>query len=368
MIYLDHNATTTIHPLIKEEWLQYESMPLNASSVHSYGQRGRYIVEEARKRLANLVGIGRNNMRDYAITFTASGTEANNLIMNNFLDGEIFISEIEHPSIFEYIHNHDNVHLIKVCADGRLDLDHFEKLISQNTTKRKLVSVMMANNETGVIQPINEVIKIAKKYDAFVHSDAVQAIGKIKLDLQELDLDFISISAHKFGGMQGVGALIAKTKYHLVPQILGGGQEKSLRSGTEHVQAIHAFGKAAELYEQEAKERYEHMNLLRNKLEAVLLDNFKDIKIVGFDVDRLPNTSLIIHQNHDAKSKLIALDLRGVAVSYGSACSSGKVENSRILKAMGVSDADAKSAIRISVGTSNTESEIDRFLEIYGEI
>lgn len=367
MIYLDHNATTVLHPLIKEELLQYEYMPLNASSVHSYGQKGRNIIEEARRHLMHLLGVN-NNMRDYAITFTSSGTEANNLIMNNFLDGEIFISEIEHPSIFEYVHNHNNIHLIKVDVDGRLDLEHFEELMSKNTAKRKLVSVMMANNETGIIQPIKKVIEIARKYGACIHSDIVQAVGKITVNLQQLDLDFISISAHKFGGMQGIGALIAKTKYHLMPQMIGGGQEKNLRSGTENVQAIEIFGKAAELCMQEVDQRYAHMNFLRNKLETVLLKHFKDIKIIGFNIDRLPNTSLIIHPGHDAKSKLIALDLKGVAVSYGSACSSGKVGDSRVLKAMGISDDDAKSAIRISVGMNNTESEIDKFLEIYGEI
>lgn len=365
MIYLDHNATSEVHPLVKKELLQYDYMPLNVSSIHSYGQRGRNIVEEARGHLYNLLGIG-SNARDYSIVFTSSGTEANNLIMNNFINGDIFISEIEHPSIFEFTNYYSNIKLIKVDANGQVDVNHLEELLSESAGDRKLVSVMIANNETGIIQPIKEVIELAKKHNAYVHSDAVQAIGKINIDLKELDLDFISISAHKFGGLQGAGALVMKSKHDIMPQMLGGGQEKNLRSGTENVQAIYAFGKAAQIYIKESNDRHKHMQFLRDKLEATLMDNFDNIKIIGLNMDRLPNASLIIDSRHDAKTKIIAFDLRGVATSHGSACSSGKVGKSRILKAMGISDSEANSAIRISVGFSNTESEIDKFLEIYG--
>lgn len=367
MIYLDHNATSEIHPLVKEKLLQYEYMPLNASSIHAYGRKANGIIEDARREIYNMLGIG-NNLKDYNITFTSSGTEANNLVMNNFINGDIFISEIEHPSIFEFTNYYANIKLIKVDANGQVDLDHLEELLSESDCNRKLVSVMIANNETGIIQPIKEVIELAKKYNAYTHSDAVQAIGKIKFDLKELDLDCISISAHKFGGLQGAGALVIKSKHDIIPQMLGGGQEKNFRSGTENVQAIYAFGKAAQIYIKESKKRHKHMQFLRDKLEAVFMDNFDDIKIIGLNMDRLPNTSLIIDRKHDAKAKIIALDLGGVAVSYGAACSSGKVGESRTLKAMGVSNDDSKSAIRISVGLSNTECEIDKFLEIYGGI
>jgi cysteine desulfurase len=227
---------------------------------------------------------------------------------------------------------------------------------------------MLANNETGIIQPIKKICDIAHDYGVLVHSDCVQAAGKIEIDLPDLGIDFLSISGHKFGGPMGSAALVAKTSIPLQPQIIGGGQERSLRSGTENVPAIVGFGEAAKLAKNELSERQAHMLKLQTKLEKMLLASDHDIKIVGTDVDRLPNTSLIFNLNKKAELQLIALDLKGVAVSSGSACSSGKTSPSHVLSACGYSDEIIYSALRISVGINTTEQDIDKFIEIYNEI
>ena len=290
------------------------------------------------------------------------------MILSNFQDGEIFISATEHHSIFVRSKIFDNITIIKVDKNGVLDIEDLIYKLNNSTSKKKLVSVMLANNDTGTINPIAKISDIAHSYGALMHSDAVQAIGKIDVDITSLNVDFMSISAHKFGGPMGAGALIQKTAIHLEPMIIGGGQERNLRSGTENVPAIIGFGEAAKIAKQELKTRSIHMNKLRTKLEKALLSSNKDIEIVGINATRLPNTSLIINNNKRAETQLIALDLKGVAISSGSACSSGKVEPSHILSAMGYSLEKIASALRVSIGFNTTKQDIDDFLEIYNEI
>lgn len=367
MIYLDHNATTPMHPNVIKKIQEVLSQPLNPSSIHSYGRKGKSYIEAARKNIASLVGISKN-FKDYQITFTASGTEANNLILSNFKNGEIFISATEHPSIFAHYKMAKNITLIKVDSNGVLDLEDLNSKLESSKAERKLLSVMLANNETGIIQPIKQIADITHKNGALIHSDCVQAAGKIDIDLLDLNVDFISISAHKFGGPMGAAALISKASLPLQPLIIGGGQEKGLRAGTENVLAIIGFGEAALLAKNDLEERSERLNKLRLKLEKELLNSTHNIEIVGMHANRLPNTSLIINPAHRAETQLIALDLRGVALSSGSACSSGRISSSHVLDAMEYSKEKMDSALRISLGWNTTEQDIDNFFEIYNEI
>jgi cysteine desulfurase len=367
MIYLDHNATTTLHPSAMEVMMGLQGRPLNPSSIHSYGRDAKAVIETAREQLAELVGI-KSLMRDYQITFTASGTEANNLILTNFVDGEVFISSVEHSSISSYLKVLPNIQVIGVDKNGILDLNDLMIKLASSKNSKKLVSVMIANNETGVIQPIKQIATIAHEYGALIHSDCVQAPGKIALDLQDLDLDFASISGHKFGGPIGAAALISKAKYHLNPMILGGGQEKNRRSGTENVASIAGFGKAAEIIAILQPEMQIKMLNLREKLETSLLSAMPNLKIVGANTERLPNTSLIINIDKKAETQIIALDLKGIAVSSGSACSSGKVGGSTVLRAMEYNDNEIRSAIRISTSNNTSDTEIDEFIRIFIEI
>jgi cysteine desulfurase len=391
-IYLDHNSTTTLLKEAKEAMLDALAQPANPSSIHSFGRNGKKFIETARKQIAALVGI-ENNFRDYQITFTASGTEANNLIISNFKEDKIFISPLEHASILSHTKFQDNIHFIKVDKDGLVDLDDLRALLEAHKMgmdnkaldghgqqsslamtnggegqSRILISIIFAGNETGVIQNIKKVTEIAHSFGALVHSDCVQALGKIPVDLVDLDLDFATISAHKIGGPVGAGALIAKTKHHLLPHIIGGGQEKGLRSGTENIAAIAGFGAAAEVMGKRHPAGDDNRAYLRNYLETELLKSFPTIKIVSHKVSRLPNTSLIINKGKKAETQIIAFDLNNIAISSGAACSSGKVGSSRALIEMGFDEEERNSAIRISLGETTTKNEIDKFLETYNKI
>ncbi len=371
--YLDHNATTQLMPEVKNIITENLEKPMNASAIHSLGREGKRIIEKARIQIANLVGIAKN-IRDYQITFTGSGTEANNLIISNFKNNQILISSIEHASVLSHKKFQDNIRIIKVDANGNLDLDDLVVLLKNAkmdsgdfndsfVSNRILVSVIYANNETGVIQNIKEITDIAHSFGALVHSDFVQAAGKIPLDLIDLDLDFITISAHKIGGPIGMGALISKATHHLVPQIIGGGQERGLRSGTENIAAIAGFGVAAEIAKNRQEIRYQNSLNLRNYLEEELLKTHPNVKIASKNTNRLPNTSLIINSHKKAETQLIAFDLKNIAISSGASCSSGKVGSSATLIAMGFNKEEQDSAIRVSIGYTTTKSDIDRFLK-----
>lgn len=367
MIYLDHNSTTNLLEDARNTMIAALEKPLNASAIHGFGREGKKIIERARKQIANLVGII-NHFRDYHITFTSSGTEANNLILSNFKNGEIFISAIEHASILAHCNFANNIQVIEVNKNGILDQEDLKDKLSKSKVDKKLVSVVLANNETGVIQDIKEITKIAHNFGTLVHSDCVQAVSKIPVDLIDLDIDFATISAHKIGGPIGSGALISKAKYHLVPHIIGGGQEKGLRSGTENIAAIAGFGIAAEIASKEQISRYEYLKELRDYLEKEIVKDFPNIKIVNLESARLPNTSLIINIGKKAETQIIAFDLKDIAISSGAACSSGKIGSSKTLAAMGFSEEERDSAIRISLGSITTKKDVDKFLETYREV
>ncbi len=364
MIYLDHNATTIAHVRVREMLQELMQHTYNASSIHSKGREAKAIIEQARNRVAKLLNIN-GKSREYQIIFTASGTEANNMIISSFKDADIFVSATEHLSILALKDYYPNIKVIKVDKNGLIDLGDLERLLQESRNDKKLISVMLANNETGVIQKLKNIVELAQKFGALVHSDIVQAVGKIKVDLTELGVDFATISGHKFGGILGGGALIAKTVLKILPMIVGGGQEGGLRAGSENIFAIAGMGLAASIVEYEFETRHAKMKQLQSRLEGNLLG----AKIVAKDVMRLPNTSLIIAPYKlDAMMQLISFDLQGIAVSSGAACSSGKVGNSHVLKAMGVNASEASSAIRVSVSCDNSFEDIDRFINVYNQI
>jgi cysteine desulfurase len=330
---------------------------LNASSPHKMGRMARTIVEDARRKIAEFVGCG----DDYNVIFTSSGTEANNLALKGFDGQNLFVSEIEHPSVLNVRKKPDSI-VIPVNEDGTVNIENLEKLLTIHRGK-SLVSVMLANNETGIIQPIKEVVEVSKKWGAAVHTDAVQCFGKVKVDIKELGVDMLTISAHKFGGPQGVAALIVKKDIQLVPQTIGGGQEQNKRGGTENIAAIHGFGKAVEIARVD-----EGIEFLRDALESEIRTFAPECIIFGENKDRLPNTSFIAMPDVSSETQLIHFDMNDIAVSAGSACSSGKIETSHVLKAMGVNDKIASCAVRVSLGRHSTAADINLFVRVWKEL
>ncbi|KAF8818828.1 cysteine desulfurase family protein [Rickettsia endosymbiont of Cardiosporidium cionae] len=368
MIYLDYNATALVHDSVKSVVIELLGQPINPSAIHSFGRIGENIMDDARQNIFSMLGLEQNSM-DYEITFTSSGTESNNLIISNYLDGEVFISNIEHESIFLYKNVSPNVKVIAVDRHGMLDLDDLRLKLSNSFSKKILVSVMMANNEIGVIQDIKAISSIAHKFGAAFHSDMAQVPGKIAVELKDLDVDFISLSSHKFSGFLGSGALVSKKKYKLTPMMLGGGQEQNLRSGTENIVSIAAFGEASKLVLKNQKKWYNQMLMLRDRLEQKLSEISSSIRVISQNVLRLPNTSLIINPNTTSDAQVIFLDLNNIAVSAGSACKSRKKNSiSHVLDAIGLSKEDISSAVRVSFGPNNTEDEVDQFINIYSNI
>ena len=327
MIYLDHNSTTPLSLRAKEAMLGFGQNPLNPSSIHGFGRDAKFMLEEARNSILESFGACEN----YNLLFTSSGSEANNLVLKNFYTKEILISAIEHLSIYAHKKYHPTIKIINVDCHGQLDLDHLENML-QKAEPGALISVMYVNNETGVIQDLDNIIKIARKFSALVHSDFSQVPGKMSFKLAQYDLDFVTISGHKFGGPLGCAGLFYKKNLQLAPEIIGGGQEKGLRSGTENV--FGAVGMAAAALELNNLERIAYIKNLRNKLEQNIMSYCLDVQIVSKDAARVGNTSMIIMPNVQSQSQLVQFDLKGFAVSSGSACSSGKVETSYVLQAM----------------------------------
>jgi cysteine desulfurase len=366
IIYFDHNSTTPILDSIKVYMFELMNTPLNPSSTHQYGRKAKYIIEESRR---NILGLLNLNINEYDIVFTSSGTEANNLVLNNYKDKLIIVSSIEHLSIIKSIESYKDTIFLDVLENGIIDLCQLEDILKKiDSPKQTLVSIMYANNETGVIQPIKEIANLCNKYSVKYHTDAAQAIGKIDLNINELNLDFITISAHKFGGPIGSAALIYKKNINLIPYIYGGGQEKNLRSGTENVFSIKGMEKALEFIINNLNINIEKMLYLRNLLEEKIMKITPHTKIIGKEVNRLPNTSNIITHGMSSEKQLIELDLNNIAVSTGSACSSGKISKSHVLKAMKISEVDITCSIRISLGINNSEDEIIKFCQIWEEI
>ncbi len=364
--YLDWNATTPLRDEAKAAFAGALALPGNPSSVHAEGRAARRVIELAREQVAALVGA-----RPGDVFFTSSGTEANMLALTPAIEvagdkrprSRLLISAIEHASVraggrFP----REAIAAIAVTAEGRLDLAALAGTIAQSP--RALVSLMLANNETGVIQPVAEAAALVHAAGGLLHVDAVQAAGRIDCDIATLGADLLTLSAHKIGGPKGVGALVRSSDdLHLPdPLIRGGGQERGLRAGTENVAGIAAFGAAAAAARRERATEADHMLALRNLLEAGLHEISQRATIFGAGAERLPNTTLFTAPGMKAETAVIAFDLEGVAVSSGAACSSGKVQPSYVLAAMGVSPPLTRGAVRVSLGWTTTGADVEKFL------
>lgn len=351
-IYLDHNATTPPKIAVREKMLHVLSLPANASAIHKMGRHARLMIEDARAVLSTALHA---NARD-VIVFTSGATEANNMVLQKCAVERVIVSAIEHPSVLNAAP--DTRDVVPVLPSGVTDLDALESML-QGNTRQTLISVMMVNNETGVIQPIEDVVRLAKKYGCLVHTDAVQAFGRIPLDLARLGVDFVTLSAHKMGGPQGVGALVICNCVALPPLARGGNQEKNLRAGTENLAGIAGFAEAVKLID---IQEYAKLSALRDRLEDELSAIAPALHIFGKDAPRVANTSMFALPGISSETQLIALDLAGICVSNGSACSSGTVKASHVLRAMGADAAMAGSSLRVSLGWDTTAADIDRFI------
>jgi cysteine desulfurase len=358
--YLDWNATARLRPQARAAIAGALEVTGNASSIHGAGRAARRLMEHAREQVAALVGVGAAD-----VVFTSGGTEANVLALAPTLGDRLLVSAIEHPSVHSG-GRFDTVEQVSVTPDGVVDLAALDRTLK--ATSRPLVSVMLANNETGVVQPIAEVAAKVHQAGGLLHVDAVQGPGRVACDFRALDIDLMTLSAHKIGGPQGVGALIRRPGVELAAMIRGGGQERGHRAGTENVAGIAGFGAAAEAVRLNFTEETVRMAAMRDRLEAGLKAVAPDAVIFGSGSPRLPNTTLFTVPGLKAETAVIAFDLEGVAVSSGSACSSGKVAPSRVLAAMGVEAALARGAIRVSVGYSTQERDIETFQNAWAKL
>ena len=342
--YLDHNATSPLRPEARAAMLAAMETGGNASSVHAEGRAARKLLDEARQKVARAVGVIAP-----MVVFTAGGSEANNMALKGAPVERLIVSAIEHPSVLEAAKaSGRTVQVLPVSASGEIDLAALETMLPG---PRALVSVMLANNETGVVQPVAEAARLAHAHGGLVHTDAVQALGKIPVNVGLLGADLMTLSAHKLGGPVGAGALVVRDGLAVEPLLHGGGQELRRRSGTENIVALSGFGAVAQL-------RQPHVKALRDRLEAAL----EGAQIFGADAERLPNTTCFALPGLKAETLLMGFDLAGVALSSGSACSSGKVAKSHVLAAMGVAPEISEAAIRVSLGWDTTEDHIDQFI------
>jgi len=367
-IYLDHNATTPVAPEVADIVTRHLREEFgNASSVHSFGQTAKAAVDEARAAVADLIDAGPQE-----IVFTGGGTESDNLAIRGVAEAirtsgrrQLIASAIEHEAV---------LHTFKALAKlgwttTELRVDHTgivtpEALEACITDETALVSVMHANNEVGTVQPVATLAEIAHRHGAVFHTDAVQSVGKIPVSVRDLGVDLLSLSGHKFNAPKGVGALWVRRGLRVVATLTGGKQERSRRAGTENVPGLAGLGCAARLAVERQRAESSRVGELRARLEAGILDSVTHTTLNGECRQRVPNTVNISFKGVEAETLLIALDLEGIAVSTGSACSSGSIEPSHVLRAMGLSPHRAQSSIRFSLGLGNTAAEIDHVLEV----
>ena len=367
-VYLDHSATTPVDPRVVAAMLPYLTEKFgNASSVHLFGQEARAAADRARRQVAALIGARANE-----IIFTSGGTEANNLAIRGVCElaephgRHIITSSIEHPSVRGALESLEKrgwvVTRLPVYDDGIIRLEDVRSALRPDTV---LISVMMANNEIGTIQPIKEIGELVKEErqrghrHLWFHTDAVQAAGRLPIEVESLGCDLLSISAHKIYAPKGTGALFLRRGVRLTPQQVGGHQERERRAGTESIANIVAFGAAAELASREMLERNEHTRRLRDRFESAVVQSIDDIAFNGNREQRLPHLSNISFRFIEGEGLLIHLDMQGVAVSTGSACSSGTLEPSPVIRALGRNEELARGAIRFSFGKDNTDDDID---------
>lgn len=366
-LYLDYNASTPLDERVLSAMTDcLAGMPGNPSSTHQFGRVVRAQLDRAREQVASLVGVHASQ-----VIFTSGGTEANNLALHAVTAGyaptSIAVSAVEHPSVLEPARalQASGWQLNEIDVDGQCRVlpDHLKEILNNDT---RLVSVMAANNETGVIQPVAQLADLARTAGAVFHTDAIQAAGKLPLDFAASGAQLMSLSAHKLYGPKGVGALVVDKSLELVPLQLGGGQEYGLRAGTENIAAIVGFGVAAELAVDGLQSRAAQMAALRDRAQAGL-QRYPQVTVFAATAERLPNTLQLAVAGLDGETLLMQLDKAGIAVSSGSACSSGKTEPSHVLMAMGVEAELARGAIRISLGRETTNADIDTLLAAFAQ-
>ena len=356
-VYLDHNATSPMRPSVKAAMTGAFEIYGNPSSIHGPGRKAKSAIEDAREIIAKSLGVENDR-----VIFTSGGTEANNLALSwHGADNTIrIIASTEHESVSK---SNSQTEVIPVLNNGLIDLEALKNTLAKlESSKKIIVSIMLANNETGTIQPVKEVADIAHSFGAYVHCDAIQAYLKSPFTVASLGVDSLAISAHKIGGPKGVGALILGPKIHISPIIHGGGQERGYRAGTENVIGIVGFGHAI-------KENTDgNLAQLRDFMEESILATHPETVIFGKDTPRLPNTSMIAMPGVTSQTQVIKFDLERIAVSVGSACSSGKMKPSHVLKAMGVDEQIATCAIRVSLGWNTTKDDIIKFINVWSSI
>jgi cysteine desulfurase len=376
-VYLDNSATTAMAPEVIEAMLPYFSEEMgNAQSVHSFGQRAKAAVEKARREVAALV-----NATPAEIVFVSGGTEADNLAIRGIADAHgdhgrhIITTKVEHPAVLATCEALEavgyRVTYLPVSRNGIVRVDDVRQAISDDTI---LISVMLANNETGTIQPIEEIsaavteARTRRLDHLHFHTDAVQAVGKVGVDVKRLGVDLLSLSGHKIHGPKGIGALYVRKGTRLKKLLYGGHHERDRRAGTENVPGIVGLGRAAELARTQLDERISRMRKLRDYLEQQLVSRFPGVRINGDMQKRLPNVSNMSFEGVDGESLLIALDLKGIAVSTGSACASGSLEPSHVLQALGLTRDEVRGSLRFSLGAYTTRDEIDYVVSVVAEI
>jgi len=361
--YLDWNATAPLRSEARAAMLAALDLVGNPSSPHAEGRRARAVVEDARESVARLVGA-----RPSEVVFTSGGTEANNAVLaGNW--ATVHVADIEHDSVLAPARaSGARIVALPVSDTGVVLADRVAQLMQgAREVSPALLSLQLANNETGVLQPVAKIAGLAREQGFFVHSDAVQAAGRVPIDMAALGVDFLTLSAHKIGGPKGIGALVVRDGATLPAFVCGGGQERRRRAGTEAVAAIAGFGAAAQAAQRDLA-GMARVEALRAKLEAEVLEIAPDTVIVAAEADRLPNTSNIARPGTAAETLVIALDLAGVAVSAGAACSSGKVGASHVLEAMGVAPGVARAAIRVSLGWNSTEADVAAFVQAWAHV
>ncbi len=356
MIYLDYNATAPIRSEVMEVMAEAMQQPANASSVHALGRAAKQRLEAVRKILAEEISVWPNE-----VIFTASGTESNNMALRAFADRPLLVGATEHASIVKLAERLGG-DTLPVDAQGVIDMEIMERKL-QSLGTPALISVMLANNETGVIQPMADISKLAKHYDALLHCDAVQALGKLPVDMGLLGVDMMTLSAHKMGGPVGIGALIIRNDLPVKPLLIGGGQELGRRAGTENIAAAAGWAKAIAL----AQDRTWLDNVSRwlDEMETTLQSVVPERVVFSEQVERVGNVSCLSMPGVNSETQLMAFDLEKLCVSAGSACSSGRVEPSHVLRAMGVAEEVAGCAIRVSAGWDTTQEEIKIFTDAW---
>ena len=372
MIYFDNAASTAVHPEVVKEMLPYFDVEYgNPSSIHQFGRKAKNAIQKARKQVAALVGAESDE-----ILFTSCGTESNNTILDGVLTSNsepypehIITSSIEHEAVLQPCKEFENVGIkityIPVDEHGIVNPDEITNSINSHTV---LVSIMFANNEVGTIQPIKEISEICKKYQIPLHTDAVQAVGKIPINVKDLGVDALSISSHKINGPKGIGALFIKKGLMVTPQILGGGQENGMRSGTENVASIVGFGKACEIAKERLNRNISHFETLHSSILSKITKEISHVKLNGHPEKRIFNNVHLTFMGVNGEDLIIKLDEHGIAASTGSACSVHTQKASHVLKAMGFNHEQITGSLRISFGYMNTLDEIDQTVEVLKKV